>query len=96
MFTETISVNGVDFVVEFSASPYKPAKISGPPELCYEAEGGEIQIESIYIGDQEVDDVISDSVRDKIISKCQDLAPDLLQDEADNDKADAAEARNQE
>jgi len=34
--------------VEFNVSTYIPAKLSGAPENCYEAEGGELTLESIY------------------------------------------------
>lgn len=33
--------------VEFSASRYYPARLSGPPENCCPAEGGEIEIEEV-------------------------------------------------
>lgn len=33
----------VEFEVDGSVSPYCPAKISGPPESCYPAEGGELE-----------------------------------------------------
>jgi len=36
-----------EFEVEFSASKIVPAKIWGPPEHCYPAEGGEVEITSI-------------------------------------------------
>lgn len=92
MFEKTFEVNGVEFDVEFSATPYVPAKISGPPDNCHEAEGGEVEIESISIGDWEVSDVISDDVKEKLLDKCRDAAPELLADEADCAMADAAEA----
>lgn len=92
MFEKTFEVNGVEFDVEFSATPYVSAKISGPPENCYEAEGGEVEIESICIGDWEVSDIISAQVLDKLQQLCEEAAPELIQDEADCAKADAAEA----
>jgi hypothetical protein len=35
----------VTFRVQYSKTPLTPAKISGPPEDCYPAEGGEIEWE---------------------------------------------------
>ncbi len=36
--------NGVALDIEADVTPYRPAKISGPPEACYPEEGGEAEI----------------------------------------------------
>lgn len=95
-YTETFYIGDVEFEVEFSSTPYVPAKISGPPEHCHPAEGGEVEIESICIGEFEVSDVISETVRDKLQKMAEEAAPELEADERDcamAEAADAAEAR---
>lgn len=32
------------FHVDFSCTPYDPGRSSGPPELCYPPEGGEVEV----------------------------------------------------
>lgn len=91
--TKTFYIGDVEFEVEFSSTPYIPAKISGPPENCHPAEGGEVEIESICIGEFEVSEIISDSVREKLQEMCEEAAPECEQDERDSALADAAEAR---
>lgn len=91
--TKTFFIGDVEFEVEFDSSPYVPAKVSGPPEHCHPAEGGEVEIESITIGGFEVSDIISESVRDKLQSMCEEAAPELEAEERDSALADAAEAR---
>lgn len=91
--TKTFFIGDVEFEVEFDSSPYVPAKVSGPPEHCHPAEGGEVEIESITIGGFEVSDIISESVRDKLQSMCEEAAPELEAEERDSTLADAAEAR---
>ena len=91
--TKTFYIGDVEFEVEFSSTPYVPARISGPPENCYPAEGGEVEIESICIGEFEVSDIISDSVRAKLQEMCEEAAPECERDERDSALADAAEAR---
>lgn len=93
LHTEIFYIGDVEFEVEFNSTPYKPAKISGPPEQCYPAEGGEVEIESISIGDFEVSDIISDSVRQLLQTKCEEAAPECEQEERDSALADMAEAR---
>lgn len=92
-FTKTFYIGDVEFEVEFSSTPYVPAKIYGPPELCHPAEGGEVEIESITIGGFEVSDVISQEVRDKLQSMAEEAAPECEQDARDSALADMAEAR---
>lgn len=92
-FTKTFYIGDVEFEVEFSSTPYVPAKISCPPENCHPAEGGEVDIESIMIGGFEVSDVISESVLDKLQEKCEEALPELEADARDSAMADAAEAR---
>jgi hypothetical protein len=41
---KTITVE-VPVKVSYGRTPYHPAKTSGPPESCYEAEGGELEWE---------------------------------------------------
>ena len=92
-FTKTFYIGDVEFEVEFNASPYIPAKISGPPENCHPAEGGEVEIESIAIGGFEVTDVISESVRDKLQIMAEEAAPELEAEARESAEAEAAEAR---
>lgn len=35
--------------VEGNATPYDPGVTSGPPEACYPPEGGEVEIENVYV-----------------------------------------------
>lgn len=54
-----ITVNDVDFRVVFNATPLVSEYVSGPPEDCHPAEGGEVEILEIFIGIVEVSGVIS-------------------------------------
>lgn len=64
--TRTFNVCGFEFEVEFEATPYSAACISGPPEHCYPAEGGDVDIISIVLGDWEVTDILSEDILEKI------------------------------
>lgn len=92
-FTKTFYVGDVEFEVEFNSSPYVPAKISGPPEHCYPAEGGDVEIESIFIGEFEVSDVISEATRDKLQDLAEEAAPELEAEALASAEEYAAEAR---
>lgn len=91
--TETFFIGDVEFEVEFDSSPYVQAKVSGPPEHCHPEEGGEVEIESITIGGFEVSDIISESVRDKLQSMCEEAAPELEAEARASAEEAAAEAR---
>jgi hypothetical protein len=36
--------------IDFDYEPFVPAKISGPPEHCYPAEGGTVSINDVFLG----------------------------------------------
>jgi len=50
----TIDVDGIEVCVEIEGDyePFVPARISGPPEDCYPAEGGTFDITDIFVVDQ--------------------------------------------
>jgi len=39
--------------VTYTQSPYIPAQTSGPPETCYQAEGGEVEVISVKLANGE-------------------------------------------
>lgn len=53
--TDACELEEKTYEVTASVSGYVPAKISGPPENCYPAEGGEVEIESITLDGKEVE-----------------------------------------
>ena len=57
MIQESIDRNfqDVDLTIEFEFSPVIPAYVSGPPEDCYPAEGGECDIISVFASGSEDD-----------------------------------------
>jgi len=92
-YTKTFYIGDVEFEVTFSSTPFVPAKTYGPPENCHPAEGGEVEIESISIGEFEVSEVISESVNFRLQQMCQEAAVECEADERDSALADQAEAR---
>ncbi len=92
-YTKTFFIGDVEFEVEFSSTPYRPAKISGPPENCYPAEGGEVELESISIGGFEVTEVLSDAAYNKIKTMCEEAASECEKDARDQALEDEAEAK---
>jgi hypothetical protein len=56
-----------DYEITGNVSKVIPARTYGPPEDCYEAEGGEVEIELITLDGQEVDqDIFSPHELEKI------------------------------
>ena len=49
MTIHTTTIDDMDVEVEFTGTPYRPARISGPPELCYPAEDEEIEITAVHL-----------------------------------------------
>lgn len=92
-FTKTFYIGDAEFEVEFGASRYKPAKTWGPPENCYPAEGGEVEIEAVTVGGFEIKDFLSESAMKLLQSKAEEAAHELFQDLDDQAGEDEAEAR---
>lgn len=66
-----VNIDGVDLVVAYDETPYIPARLWGPPDDCYPAEGGEIEIQEVHVIGSAVDliPVLSESVLDAIEEK---------------------------
>ena len=85
---KTINVAGVEFEVEFAGTPFVPAKTWGPPENCYPAEGGEPEVEEIYLNGVEVSEFLAEWVLISIDEKvteylCTDHNQEALEDAAE-------------
>lgn len=98
MYEKTVDLmvgdDEIEFNVEFDASPYVPAKISGPPERCYPAEGGEVEICDVYVDGESVIATLDQEVLNRLKSKCEDCIGEIFQDEKESAEAEAADARN--
>lgn len=92
-FTRTYTLEDAELEVTFSATPSIPAYISGPPEDCYPAEGGEVELESVMLWDQELLPLLSDSARKRLIDKAYDELSELFAEELASAQAEAAESR---
>jgi len=67
-------------VITYTQSPYIPAQTSGPPETCYQAEGGEVEVISVKLANGEPD-YLSEAEEDAWITHIvenpdEDWAPD--------------------
>lgn len=49
-----------EVTVEYSITPYDPGRTSGPPEICYPPEGGEVEIVKVF-SDTDTDIKITDA-----------------------------------
>ena len=54
-------------IVTYTQSPYIPAQTSGPPERCYQAEGGDVEVISVTLENGETD-YMSDAEEDQWIT----------------------------
>ena len=92
-FTRTYTLEDAELEVTFNATPYVPAYISGPPEACSPAEGGEVELESVMLWDQELLPLLSESACQRLIDKASEELAELFTEEREQAQADAAEAR---
>ena len=71
----SITICGTDMTIEFDWSPYEPATWDSP------AEGGEVEVLAIFIGDQEVTDLLDDKIVNMVREHLEALIPALEQEE---------------
>ena len=76
ILTHECFINGTDaeFFVTFEYEPYRPAKIFGPPENCYPAEGGKVDLLFAHVttDDQAFNilEILSQKTQDQLKDKC--------------------------
>jgi len=72
-------------IVKYTQTPYVPAQTSGPPERCYQAEGGEVEVISVTLENGEPD-FMSDAEEDQWIT-------DIMENPDEDDGPDADDLR---
>ena len=80
-FTKTVSYADVDLTVNFFATKPVPARTYGPPEDCYPAEGGEIELDTIYLDEWEISSLLSPAVIAHIQTTLEESLPELFEEE---------------
>ncbi len=80
-FTKTVSYADVDLTVHFFATKPVPARVYGPPEDCYPAEGGEIELDTIYLDEWEISSLLSPAVISHIQTTLEESISELFEEE---------------
>lgn len=75
----------VELVVTYTGSPIIPARTYGPPEHCYPAEGGEVEIQSVMHNGQPY--ALTDEQEEALLDVCSDRVEQDAAD-AEDDRAD--------
>ena len=78
-FTKTVSYADVNLTVNFYATKPVPARLYGPPEDCYPAEGGEVELDTIYLGEWEVSSLLSPDVLAHIQTELEEYLYELFE-----------------
>lgn len=86
----TITVHDVDFDVVYQGTELVPATLDDP------AEGGDVDIEEIYIGDQQVDHILPEAITKKIRLILEEGLAEEFADIRNQAEQDRAEARHYE
>lgn len=86
----TVTVHDVDFDVVYEGTELVPATFDSP------AEGGDVDIEEIYIGDQQVDHILPEAITKKIRLILEEGLAEEFADIRNQAEQDRAEARHYE
>jgi hypothetical protein len=80
---------GLDFTAEVDFEPLVPARISGPPEDCYPAEGGYATVCTLKCGASDATFLMESDLEDAL----NDAAYAACVEQLESDREDAAESR---
>lgn len=80
-FTRTVFYSDVELTVNFFASRPVPARTYGPPEDCYPAEGGEVELDTIYLGEWEVSSILAPAVIAHIQTTLEESLSELFEED---------------
>lgn len=80
-FTRTVFYSDVELTVNFWATKPVPARIYGPPEDCYPAEGGEVELDTIYLGEWEVSSLLAPAVIAHIQTTLEESLSELFEED---------------
>lgn len=86
MATRTIDLFDVTFDIDYSATPYRAATFDSP------AEGGDLEVEVIYIAGHDVTDILSDKAKDLIHEHVANQLESWADEDRDEQLQDQAEA----
>ena len=80
-FTRTVFYADVELTVNFYVSKPVPARIYGPPEDCYPAEGGEIELDTIYLGEWAISSLLAPAVIAHIQTELEKSLSELFEED---------------
>jgi len=89
----TFTCIGLQFSAEVDYEPYIPARISGPPEDCYPAEGGNCEITSLTRNGQPADFLLESDIADDLNEAAFAACEESLQSQREEAEEDRAQAR---
>ena len=80
-FTLTVFYADVELTVHFFATKPVPARLYGHPEDCYPAEGGEIELDTIYLDKWEVSSLLAPAVIAHIQTTLEESLSELFEED---------------
>jgi len=82
-FNVLFEFEGAEYEVQCLMEPVTPARISGPPEDCYPADGGEIEVVGVLDEDNKQRPDILEKIKndEKLYEKALDISSDVDDDD---------------
>ena len=84
MTIRSVTVDDIDFLVEFDYTPLVAAVTHLAPEDCSPAEGGDIELTGVMLEGYEMLPYLNSSTTDKIVAKLSDCLQEIAAEEAEN------------